>query len=154
MTTDLNGSQNYYRGGPTNDTIAASSTGSSDTSGASSTSAIGTSMGSIAGRKDSDGSPNSIWGPIKTLYGPYGPETRDWDPGNPPTMDVLNNNELCGPYNQQFENTMQEINNANIPYRPLSTNSNSVTSTALGRAGLPAGQTPVWAPGWGTPLLP
>jgi len=68
-------------------------------------------------------------------------------------MQLLNNDEPCAPYNQNFTQTLSAIEAANIAYWPLSTNSNATTTTVLIGAGLNPGSPPVWAPGWGTPLF-
>ena len=145
VTTDPSGSQNYYRGGPTSST-------SGEISGGSSSSSSG---GSLGGRKDGGSVPSSSpWGPVKVWSGEYRPGTPDWDPGQPLSMQILNNGEPCGPYDQSFAHTAAAIAAGNIAYWPLSTNSNATTTTVLVGASLNPGAPPVWAPGWGTLLLP
>jgi hypothetical protein len=71
-------------------------------------------------------------------------------------MQVLNDKEPCSPYNQSFANTLDAIQAANVTYHPFSTNSNATATTLLIKAGLNPGTPPpgVYAPGWGSVLLP
>lgn len=92
-----------------------------------------------------------------TEYGDYLPGTRDWDPtGTNPSMNVLNDNSPCGPYDKSFAKSLETINQANISYSPLSTNSNAVVSQALTNAGFDPNQMlfPYITPAWDFPLLP
>ena len=160
VTTDPSGTQNYYRGGPTAQGPSGGSSGalSSASSGASSGSMTGRKSGSNSGNSSSPGSGpggpgqnNGPWGQIGATYGPYTPRSVDWDPAAR-SMTVLDNNAACGPYDARFEQIMRDIQNASIPYNPLTTNSNAVAREALERAGLNPGRPPVWTPGWNTRL--
>ena len=71
-----------------------------------------------------------------------------------PTRAVLNDNEPCACHNAAFAKAMQAIQNAQIPYNPLSANSNATVSTTMQQGGFSPGTPSVWAPGWGTPMLP
>jgi RHS repeat-associated protein len=141
LTTDPSGMRHYYRGGPTNEFPGGSTRASS-----------GSSSGRAGSRKDGSAPMNRPWGPIRTWHGEYVPGTPDWDPGLPPSLLVLNNNESCGAYDRRFAQVMEDIRRANIPYRLLSTNSNAVATKALIRSGFTPGAPPVRAPGWNTPL--
>lgn len=162
LTTDLNGSQNYYRGGP-------SAPGpSGGASGALSSASGGTTSGSLGGRncgvsnsanstspgagQGGPGADNGPWGSIATSSGPYLPFTIDYDPGMPPSASVLSNDASCGGYNSALAKALGDINKAQIPYNPLSTNSNAVAREIIERAGLSVPSPPVWAPGWSTRL--
>jgi RHS repeat-associated protein len=162
LTTDSNGSQNYYRGGP-------SAPGpSGGASGALGSASGGTTSGSLGGRncgvsnsanstspgagRGGPGADNGPWGSIATSSGPYLPFTIDYDPGKPPSASVLSNDASCGGYNSALAKALGDINKAQIPYNPLSTNSNAVAREIIERAGLSAPSPPVWAPGWSTRL--
>jgi RHS repeat-associated protein len=131
VTTDPSGTQRYYRGGPE--------------SGASPNS------GTLAGRKSEDGR-TAGWGRIVTESGEYVPGTIDWDPGSPPTMNLLDDSSSCESYDAGFEREIRAIQSANIPYHPLSRNSNATGTEILIRNGFAPGPPPVRAPGWGTRL--
>jgi RHS repeat-associated protein len=130
---DLSGRKRYYRGGPETQ--------------------------SFQDFQNNFDSEKGAWGPIITENGDYVPGTRDWDlNGTNPFMNVLNDNSPCGPYDTSFTETLAKINQANISYSPLSTNSNAVVSQALSNAGFDLNQVqmhfPYITPGWGFPLLP
>jgi RHS repeat-associated protein len=161
VTTDPNGTQNYYRGGPTpgqNPSGGSSGALSSASGGAVGASMRGSKSGSTSGNSSSPGSGpggpgqnNGPWGQIVTNYGPYTPRTVDWDPAAI-SMTVLDNTAPCGPYDASFEQTMIDIQNVSIPYNAFTTNSNAVARETLERAGLSPGRPSVWAPGWNTRL--
>jgi RHS repeat-associated protein len=161
VTSDTDGTQNYYRGGPSGLGPSGGSSGatSAGTGGSSSQSSDSSRSGpSNSGNSSSPGSGpggagrnNGPWGPIATEYGRYVPGTIDWDPNDPPTMNVLDNNEPCT-CNDALAQAMQDIEYAYLPYNPFSTNSNAVVREALERTGYAPGTPPVWAPGWNTQL--
>ncbi len=163
VTTDTDGSQMYYRGGPTPGMGGPSSgaTGAigsgtggtmSGSSGSNSSGASNSSNSSSPGSgRGGTGRNNGPWGSIFTNYGSYGPNTPDWDPGTPPSVNMLDNNEPCG-CNAGFAQTLKNIQKANIPYNPFSTNSNAVVRETLERNDFVPPVPPVWVPGWGTPL--
>jgi RHS repeat-associated protein len=111
VTTELNGSQTYFRGGPT-------------------------------------GHPNliSLYGYVTTEYGPYVPGTKDWDPGRPPSIRLMDNDEPCGCLNKHFADVLNQIKDARFFYGPLWKNSNSVVGTMLNDNGFTVGPLPVSAP--------
>ena len=76
-----------------------------------------------------------MWGTIQIVTGPYVADTPDWDPGIPPSIVVLDNDEPCTCYDQSFTATLNAINAARITYVPAFSNSNSVIGTALSQAG-------------------
>jgi hypothetical protein len=67
-------------------------------------------------------------------------------------MTVVDDGLPCAGYNQQLNNAVNNVNSANIPYNPFSTNSNAFVNNALTSSGITPGSPPVWVPGWGTPL--
>lgn len=93
-------------------------------------------------------SSNQLW----AISGPYNKDASDWEEGTPPSKVVLDNAASCANYDARFERILMSINQARIPYRPLTTNSNAFVRTTLERAGLIPGSPPVWAPGWDTEL--
>jgi RHS repeat-associated protein len=165
LTTDDNGTQ-FFRGGPApgypGPSSGSSGASSSSPGGASSQSSRSCSSNSGSSNSGNSSSPGSgpggpgqntgPWGPLTTTAGPYTPDSVDYDPGNPPSVPVLSNDAPCGPYNSQLNQALNQIQNANIPYNPLSTNSNATVSNALQQAGLPVPTPPVRVPGWGHSL--
>ncbi len=65
----------------------------------------------------------------------------------------MDNDESCDSYNKSFSSTLDLITSKNIPYNPLTTNSNAVVRTMLERAGVKNVKPVVWAPGWNTTLF-
>lgn len=161
VTTEPSGSQSYFRGGPGGGAGPSGGASGAIGSGASGTSSGGSSGGGSCntcnGSSPGAGKGGPIanhgpWGPITTESGIYRPGTVDWDPGSPPSFTVLNDDRPCA-CNSCFKKIIQAINSRGIPYNPLSTNSNATVSTALRECGFGSASPPVWAPGWGTPLL-
>ncbi|MEO8007740.1 MAG: RHS repeat-associated core domain-containing protein, partial [Betaproteobacteria bacterium] len=161
LTTSPDGSQKYFRGGPS---AAGPSGGASSVLGsASGGSASGSSGSRSSGASNSSNSSspgsglggpranNGPWGPINTNSGPYLPGTVDYETGAPPSVVMQDDNEPCG-CNSAFASTLNNIQNAQIPYNPLSTNSNATARALLQGAGFSPTTPPVWAPGWSTPL--
>jgi RHS repeat-associated protein len=161
LTTSPNGSQTYFRGGPS---AAGPSSGASGALGsASGGSASGSSGSRSSGSSNSSNSSspgsgrggpsanNGPWGPINTISGPYLPGTVDYETGTPPSVVLQDDNEPCG-CNSAFASTLNNIQNAQIPYNPLSTNSNATARAVLQGGGFNPPTPPVWAPGWSTPL--
>jgi hypothetical protein len=88
VTTSPDGSQTYFRGGPSKGGSCCGSSGalgsasggsSGQSSGSNSNSSNSSSPGSGPGGAGSNTGP---WGPITTNSGPYVPDTIDYDPGN------------------------------------------------------------------------
>jgi RHS repeat-associated protein len=94
------------------------------------------------------GEPNwmSMYGYITTQSGPYVPGTKDWDPGKPPSMRLLDDDEPCNCVNSRFNDILKKINDAKTFYGPLWKNSNSVAGTMLRASGFSIGPLPVPAP--------
>jgi hypothetical protein len=153
LATDADGTTTYYRGGPGK--RPGSSGPSSGSSGSSSRSCGSSSPNSSNSSSPGSGKPGKNTGPYGPLTGesgPYGPNTIDWDPGDPPSNTILDDGLPCSAYDGPFKNAINAINNAKIPYNPFSTNSNAFANDILTRSGLNPGSPPVWAPGWGSTL--
>jgi RHS repeat-associated protein len=162
VTTDPDGSQTYFRGGPSTGgpsggplgQVSSASGGSSGgSSGSDASGASNSSNSSSPGSgRGGAGENNGPWGPIVTDTGAYVPGTVDYEEGTPPTMNILNDDKPCSCDNDKFAKTLQDINNAQIPYNPFSTNSNATAREVLERNGFNPSTPPVWAPGWNTKL--
>ena len=160
VLTSPDGSQYYFRAGPSAGGPSSGTTGQlgSGSSGSSSGSASGSSNSSQSSNSSSPGaSPKGgggydPWGALTAQGGAYLPGTIDWDPGNPATETLEDDNLSC----ECIKNSMQEyanaVNSANIAYNPFSTNSNAFAFGAAGAGGFVPPSPPVWAPGSGTPL--
>ncbi len=93
-------------------------------------------------------------------------QTVDYTTAQNPSLTIINDNLPASYYTSQLANYASAVNNAAIPYGPLSTNSNAFAYSAIQSLGvtppvLPATTsvelggwvgTPVLAPGWGTTL--
>ena len=161
VATDPSGKQYYFRGGPSargptggvsgqlgSATGGSTSGGLGSRSSGSSNSSNSSSPGSGRG---GPGANNGPWGPIITESGSYVPGTIDYETGTPPSVTVLDDNEPCT-CRADFEKAVRDIQNAQIPYNPLSTNSNATAREVIERGGFKSPTPPVWAPGWSTPL--
>jgi len=139
VTTDPWGSQRYYRGGPSNGDPSHVLSGNSAT--------VSDELGR---RKDQAAIQASPWGTIVTNYGDYQPGTPDWDPGQPPTMTLVDDTQACATYDTALRDTMDMIRDAAIPYYPWGPNSNSVARAGISAVGVRPDRPPVWVPGWNT----
>ena len=159
VTTDSN-SQNYFRGGPSGDgpssgpsgqlgSASGGSSGGSSRSGSSdgSDSSNGSSAGSGRGGPDRNNGP---WGPIVTDMGAYRRGTIDWNPdAQRQVVEVRTGS--CDAREAVFADTARRVQDAVIPYNPLSSNSNATARTIIESAGIWA--TPdAFVPGWVTQL--
>ncbi len=129
-----------FRGGPSQgasggNVSGASSGASSRSSGSNSNSGNSSSPGSGAGGKGQTSGP---WGPITTNSGNYDAGFIDY-PGageQQPSQVAVNDDKDCAEYNKSFSGTLGAIEDAAIPYNPLTTNSNATVGTMLRRAGI------------------
>jgi hypothetical protein len=114
VTTDTDGSQNYYGAYPTG--------------------------GLIGGTLTAEG-------------GAYKPGTRNWTTKQLPSKVYLDDGKPCA-CDSGFGQAVNNINNSNIPYGLLSTNSNAATTYMLQQGGFTPGDSPIPGriPGWNTPL--
>jgi hypothetical protein len=160
-TTDLSGTD-YFRGGPSAGGPSSGSTGilgsasggsSSQSSGSNSSESNNSGNSSSPGSGPGGAGANTgSFGAIDTISGPYGPGTIDWNAGSPPTTSVAVEAGNCNAVEARLDKAMNDIEAANIPYNPLSTNSNATAREALERAGYPNVEPAAWAPGWNTQL--
>jgi hypothetical protein len=98
---------------------------------------------------------DSGYGSIVTNSGEYLPRTIDWPTDRTPqtgSKTYIDNDKPCDCIKNQLNRVLQGIQNANTPYNPLSTNSNSTAFAALRGIGIWPGVAPAPAPGWGIPL--
>ena len=121
---------------------------------------LGLSSGSSG--SDSGGSSGPFpLGNIETQTGEYNKDSLDWDPARDPDdpdssamrhprETIAEGTDLSQQWDKIVE-TMQRINDSNIPYDPKSENSNASADEALREAGLPApkldGPGKYWSPG-------
>jgi RHS repeat-associated protein len=165
VITDRDGTQTVFRAGPTLGGAGLSqSSGRSQPvgqlSGASSGSA---SQSSTPDSSRSDSSNSSSPGAGTTPQGnPFGQlyaqQESPTDPGGDNTSTItgsvtaLSNDLPAASYIQGLQQFDSGLNSANIPYNPLSTNSNAYVTNALQSLGVPVPKAPVFAPGAGTNL--
>ncbi len=172
VVTDTNGSEYYFRGGPTGAGNVGS--GSSASSGSSSQSSAGSSS-SGSSRAGSGGSSNSSsnssnsssagssrggagknngpWGPIHCDYGAYVAGTPDYTQDSRPTKLLIHDNLPASHYYNLFKVRADRLNRSSISYNPLSTNSNAAAGYILGGAKIkPPKPCPGWTPGLYHPL--
>jgi RHS repeat-associated protein len=116
----------------------------------------------------SRGGPNANNGPfgaIEPYFGPYtekdkeGYPVPDYDSGYEdwPHMSIVSGDSHApGYYESLFGKMATRIGASEVPYLPMTTNSNASTSTVLERSGVQRNskndKLPVWAPGWSTDL--
>ena len=160
-TTDSNSTQ-YFRGGPSaggpssgaSGALGSASSGSqSQSSGSGSSHSSDSSNGSSPGSgRGGPGRNNGPWGPIQTDHGLYRPGTVDWTTNPVAIQHVKTLPGTCDSIDHQLATHADEIDRAQIPYNPLSTNSNAVARQILAESGINPGRPVVWAPGWNTQL--
>jgi RHS repeat-associated protein len=164
VVIDNNGKETYIRGGPAEGPSASTSLGSGGSSGQSSGgSSGGSSNGSGNGSSNSSNGPspgsspggpgknNGPYGPIVTDYGEYLPGTIDYNLKPVHVIVILDDPNRC-PHclNADFIESAEKIEAAQIPYNPISSNSNATVVYILGESELKVPKKPgVWAPGWG-----
>jgi RHS repeat-associated protein len=133
VTTDPNGNETYFRGGPTSG---------------------GGNMSRASGNSASGGG-DSGFGAIRTDSGAHQPNSVDWPtPSTPETgrATYRDDKKPCTCVDTNLLKTLTAISNANTPYNPLSENSNSVAAAAIRGLGYSPGNAPAFAPGWDYPL--
>jgi RHS repeat-associated protein len=154
VITDRDGTQTVFRAGPS----VSAGTGwiTPATGGSASQSSTPTSS-------QSDSSNSSSPGAGTTANGnPYGQLVSQQESPTDPNGDnmstisgavtVLSNDLPASSYINGLQQFDSGLNSANIPYNPLSTNSNAYVTNALQSIGVPTPKAPVWAPGAGTNL--
>jgi RHS repeat-associated protein len=158
VVTDTNGARTYFRagpstGGPSSGSSGALSSASGGSSGQSSNSNSNSSNSSSPGSGPGGGNANT--GPFGALHadsGSYVPGTIDYETKPAASTTLLSNDQPAAGYIGQFQQYSDNINQSNIPYNPLTTNSNAYAAGAANFLGLTVPQPPVNAPGSGTPL--
>jgi RHS repeat-associated protein len=151
----------YVRGGTAHDGLLSGSGsspsseegGSSESSGESGSSQDGGSSGE-GGSSEWSNQNSTMFGLLVTEYGEYKLDTVDWTTDHVPSVEVLNNDEPCDTYYAQLTRYTDRVEDAEIQYDPLTTNSNATAHNALEHIGYPVTDRPVWAPGWDTDLAP
>ena len=154
VITDRDGTQTVFRAGPS----ISAGTGwiTPATGGSASQSATPTSSQSDSSNSSSPGAGQTAQGnPWGQLYAQQESPT-DPSGDNMSTISgsttVLSNDLPASSYIQGLQQFDTGLNQANIPYNPLSTNSNAYVTNALQSIGVPTPKAPVWAPGAGTNL--
>jgi RHS repeat-associated protein len=96
----------------------------------------------------------SPWGAIAATIGPWQPGGPDWPRVGEGTTGIrlLDNDQPCGCIEKCLGNNLLQIDNANIPYNGLTSNSNATAYTLLKNCGLSPPAPPVLAPGYNFPL--
>jgi hypothetical protein len=165
VITDRDGTQTVFRAGPTAGADAFSqSSGRSQSAGQLSGASGGAALqSSTPDSSRSNSSNSSSPGAGLTSQGnPWGQLHADQESATDPRGDnmstitgsvtALSNDLPASSYIQGFQQFDTGLNQGNIPYNPLSTNSNAYVTNALQSIGVPTPKAPVWAPGAGTNL--
>jgi hypothetical protein len=167
VVTDNDGTQYYYRGGPDQGSSGGAIFSASGGSSSQSSSNTSDSGQSSASSRESSNSGNSTspgsgpgeagqnagpWGALVVQYGEYIPDTIDWRDTPPEASVIIFQNDQPFDKFQVFEESMVRINGQNIPYNPLTTNSNAAAHQMIRDLGFEPPVDPVWAPGSGTEL--
>jgi hypothetical protein len=151
VITDRDGTQTVFRAGPS---ISASPGWITPaTGGSASQSTTPTSSQSDSSNSSSPGAGQTAQGnPFGQLYAQQESPT-DPNGDNMSTISgsvtVLSNDLPASSYINGLTQFDTGLNQANIPYNPLSTNSNAYVTNALQSVGVPTPNAPVWAPGAG-----
>lgn len=160
VTTDGD-SQNFFRGGPSaggpsggssgqlgsatgGSGSGSSNSGSSNSGGSGNSSSPGSSRGGA-------GANNGGWGPIVVDQGAYRQGTIDWNP-EAIVQQVLTQPGNCDALEARMSHAANAVQSAQIPYNPLSANSNATARTILEGAGVTPPTPSAWVPGWNTNL--
>jgi len=160
LTTDPNGQQTFFRGGPINLALSLGplaqlgsasggvASGSVSHGSTSSNSANSSSPGASRGGVGEDNGP---FGQIDTEKDPYTPGSTEWGGIDP--INVANTPGSCECLNGVFGSYLDRLQRAAIPYNPIWRNSNSVARELLESASLSPPNLPFWLPGWNAKLL-
>ena len=167
IVTDEDGTEYYFRAGPSVQAGPGSShSGSSSDSSGSSSQSSGSGSSNSSGGSSNSSSPgsnrggpnmnNGRWGPVRCDYGRYenGEDVVDWvDPEYRDCITLVDDDKPASYYLSKLKKAADDINKLQVPYNPLSTNSNAAAHEMLKRAGIPRPkEIPWWLPGWGTKL--
>jgi RHS repeat-associated protein len=154
IVTDRDGSQKVFRAGPSHDVsplmITPATGGSSSQSSGSQSSASDSSNSSSPGSAPTaNGDP---WGKLVGVNASYVPGAPDYTTTPAASSTLLSNDLPAAGYTSQLQQYQNSVNGSDIPYNPLSTNSNAYAAGAANSLGLTVPKPPVWAPGAGTTL--
>jgi RHS repeat-associated protein len=171
VVTDTNGARTFFRAGPSAGGPSSGSSGalssasggsSSQSSGSGSSGSNSSNAGSSGSNSSNSSSPGSSpggagadtgpWGQLHADSGPYVPGTIDYETNPAASITLLSNDLPASGYINQLQQYSVSVNQANIPYNPLSTNSNAYATGGAGSLGLAVPDPPVWAPGARTQL--
>jgi RHS repeat-associated protein len=157
VVTDTDGTRTVFRAGPSNNVsplwITPATGGSASQSSSPQSSRSDSSNSSSPGAGGTaNGDP---WGQLQAVHGDFVPGGPDYDKNQESPAGVstlLSNDEPAGDYITKLLQYEGAVNNANIPYDPLSTSSNAYATGAAGFLGLKVPPGPIPAPGGSTTL--
>ena len=161
VVTDTNGARTYFRAGPSAGGPSSGGSGalSSASGGSSSQSSSPGSSGSNSSNSSSPGSgpggAGTNAGPFGQLYvnsGSYVQGTVDYETSPAASTNLLSNDQPAAGYINQLQQYENSVNQAGIPYNPVSTNSNAYAAGAAKSLGLTVPKPSVLAPGRDTNL--
>ncbi len=130
VLTDESGRETAFRGGPSQE---------------------GPSSPPVSVSGSSSPSSQADYGPIRTTEALYRDGFVDFAPKAPKTA-VETGRQSARDLEECFRSTARAIDEEQIPYNPLGSNSNSVAFTLLDRCGC-RGTPPAWSPGWEKDIL-
>ncbi len=162
VTDTSTGQEYYYRGGPSKGGPSSGGSGAttSGSGGRSGDSSGSDSSGSDSGNSTSPGSGDpggdndGPFGPIVTHSGPYEPGTIDWNPNNPPSDILKDDDDPCGDTLDKLDDAVQKIDDLQVPYNPFGPNSNSTVRELLEDIGIDPPKPSRFVPGWNTDIIP
>jgi RHS repeat-associated protein len=158
VVTDTNGARTYFRAGPSAGGPSSGSSGilssasggsTSQSSGSGSNSSNSSSPGSGPGGAGANTGP---FGALHADSGAYVPGTIDFEDKPAASNTLLKNDQPAAGYIKDLQQYSDAVNDTNIPYNPLSTNSNAYAAGAAKSLGLTVPTPTVRAPGAGTDL--
>lgn len=125
--TNNEGKEYYLRGGPERDIPRTSTKIVNDSTDGKDSSSI-VSEGSIE---------YNLFGRVVSVYGEYRENTPDWPkPGETVQSVIVAEGENLSEEYKKLQTEINNFNNANIPYNPFKSNSNSVVTSALRNIGI------------------
>ena len=157
VVTDRDGTKTVFRAGPSNQPSSlwitpATGGAASQTSGSQSSGSDSSNSSSPGGGPTGNGDP---WGQLQAVHGDFVPGGPDYDQNqeNPAgSSTLLSNDQPAGDYINTLLQYEGSVNQANIPYNPLTTSSNAYATGAANALGLTVPKPPEAAPGSGTKL--
>jgi RHS repeat-associated protein len=161
VVTDTNGARTYFRAGPSaggpssggSGALSSASGGSSSQSSSPGSSGSNSSNSSSPGSGPGGGDANAgPWGQLYANSGSYVPGTVDYETSPAASNNLLSNDQPAAGYVNQLQQYEKSVNQADIPYNPVSTNSNAYAAGAAKSLGLTVPTPSVRAPGRDTKL--